>query len=238
MATRQVSRALAGAAGIASLAYWGPGLSASVPWLRHPLGIRDRHADPGAVGLTFDDGPHPHGTPAVLEVLRDAGAHATFFLVGEQVERRPSVVAEIVAAGHEVALHCQRHRNLLRLTPGQVHDDVDHAADAIANAAGRAPRLYRPPYGVFTAAALRIARQRAWEPVLWTRWGRDWEGRATPESIAAKVSDGVRGGDVLLLHDADFYSAPSSWRRTVAALPRLLGAVVEANLRAEPVYLE
>lgn len=232
MGTRQVSRALAGAVGTASLVYWGPGLSASVPALRRPLGIRDWVADAGAVGLTFDDGPHPQGTPAVLEVLRDAGARATFFLVGEQVERRPSVVAEIVAAGHEVALHCQRHRNLLRLTPGQVRDDLDRAAAVIADAAGRAPRLYRPPYGVFNAAALASARRCGWEPVLWTRWGRDWEGRATPESITAKVSDGVRGGDVLLLHDADYYSAPDSWRRTVAALPRVLEAVRAAGLRA------
>lgn len=231
MGRRQVSRALAGAVATASLGYWGPGLSASVPALRRPLGIRDRVADTGAVGLTFDDGPHPHGTPAVLEVLREAGASATFFLVGEQVERRPSVVAEIVAAGHEVALHCERHRNLLRLTPGQVRDDLDRAAAVIANAAGRPPRLYRPPYGVFNAAGLVIARRRGWESVLWTRWGRDWEGRATPESIAAKVSDGVRGGDVLLLHDADYYSAPGSWRRTVHALPRVLETVTATGLR-------
>lgn len=234
MATRQVSRALAGAAGMASLAYWGPGLSASVPWLRRPLGIRDRMADPGAAGLTFDDGPHPEGTPAVLEVLREAGAQATFFLVGEQVERRPALVGEIVAAGHEVALHCHRHRNLLRLTPGQVRDDVDYAAAIIGDAAGRAPRLYRPPYGVFNAAALTIAGKRNWEPVLWTRWGRDWEKRATPQSIAAKLSDGVREGDVLLLHDADYYSASDSWQRTVAALPRVLETVGRAGLRLGP----
>ena len=222
---------LAGAAGAASLVYWGPGLSASVPLLRRPLGIRDRVADAGAVGLTFDDGPHPQGTPAVLEVLRDAGAHATFFLVGEQVVRRPSVVAEIVAAGHDVALHCHRHRNLLRLAPGQVRSDLDRAAALISEAAGRAPRRYRPPYGVFSAAGLAVARARAWEPVLWTRWGRDWERRATPESIATNVAGSLLGGDVLLLHDADYYSAPGSWRRTVAALPYLLEAAGKAGLR-------
>ncbi len=207
MATPKVNRALAGTVGAAALAYWGPGLSASVPFLRPALGIRDRVVGPGAVGLTFDDGPHPQGTPAVLEVLGDAGARATFFLAGEQVERRPALVGEIVAAGHEVALHCQRHRNLLRLSPGQVREDVHRAAEVIADAAGRAPRLYRPPYGVFTGPALGIARGQGWEPVLWTRWGRDWEKRASPESIAARVSDRVREGDILLLHDADYYSA-------------------------------
>ncbi len=230
-----VSPAWAGAAGLASLLYWGPGLSASVPFLRPCLGVRDRVADAGAVGLSFDDGPHPEGTPAVLEVLRGAGARATFFLAGEQVERRPAVAAEIVAAGHDVALHCHRHRNLLRLTPRLVRDDLDRAAAVIADAAGRAPRLYRPPYGVFTAAGLILTRRRGWESVLWTRWARDWEERATADSIVAKVSDDVRAGDILLLHDADYYSAPGSWRRTVAALPRVLERVGAAGLRVAAV---
>lgn len=227
--------AWASAAGAASLLYWGPALSASHPRLRAPLGIRDRVTDIGAVGLTFDDGPHPQGTPAALEVLRDTGAHATFFLVGEQVERRPALAAEIVAAGHDVALHCHRHRNLLRLTPREVRDDLDRACALIAEGAGRAPRLYRPPYGVITAAALVLARRRGWEPMLWTRWARDWEEQATAESIAAKVSDDVRAGDVLLLHDADYYSASGSWRRTVAALPRVLERVAAEGLRTAAV---
>jgi hypothetical protein len=84
---------------------------------------------------------------------------------------------------------------------------------------------------VFNAAALRFARARAWTPLLWTRWGRDWERRATPASIAAKVTEGVRGGDVLLLHDADYYSAIGSWQKTAAALPRVLDACGEAGLR-------
>ena len=219
------------AAGVA-VGYLAPGLAASVPPLRRALGVGDSIEDPGAVALTFDDGPHPQGTPAVLEVLRERGARATFFLAGEQVEARPALVAEIVAAGHEVAVHCRRHRNLLRLAPWQVADDLRRAEAVIAEAAQREPRLYRPPYGVFNAAALRHARARAWRPLLWTRWGHDWERRATPRSIAAELTDGLRGGDVLLLHDAYYYSAIGSWQRTAAALPRVLDACDEAGLRA------
>ena len=218
------------AAGVA-VGYLAPGLAASVPPLRRVLGVGDSIGDPGAVALTFDDGPHPQGTPAVLEVLRERGAPATFFLAGEQVEARPALAAEIVAAGHEVAVHCRRHRNLLRLAPWQVADDLRRAEAVIAEAAQREPRLYRPPYGVFNAAALRHARARAWRPLLWTRWGHDWERRATPQSIAAELTDGLRGGDVLLLHDADYYSAIGSWQRTAAALPRVLDACGEAGLR-------
>jgi peptidoglycan-N-acetylglucosamine deacetylase len=233
MRTRHHSRvATAGvfAAGVA-VGYLGPGLSASVPPLRPLLGVRDRIDDAAAVGLTFDDGPHPQGTPAVLEILRAADARATFFLAGEQVEARPALAAEIVAAGQDVAVHCRRHRNLLRLAPWQVTEDLRRAEAAIADASGREPGLYRPPYGVLNAAALRFARARGWTPLLWTRWGRDWERRATPASITAKLTDGVRGGDVLLLHDADYYGALGSWQKTAAALPRVLDACGEAGLQ-------
>ena len=75
---------------------------------------------------------------------------------------------------------------------------------------------------MLNAAALRLARGRGWRTLLWSHWGRDWEARATPDSIAARVTGGAGEGSVLLLHDADDYSAPGSWRRTAAALPRVL----------------
>ena len=128
-------------------------------------------------------------------------------------------------------MHCRRHRNLLRLAPWQVAEDLRRAEAAIADASGREPRLYRPPYGLLNAAALRLARARGWTPLLWTRWGRDWERRATPASIAATVTDGLRGSDVLLLHDADYYAALGSWQKTAAALPRVLDECGEAGLR-------
>jgi peptidoglycan/xylan/chitin deacetylase (PgdA/CDA1 family) len=225
--TRRRSRTLLlpGLAGLAVSAYRLPGAAAVCPPLRLACGVRNCLAADGRALLTFDDGPHAQGTPAVLELLREAGVQATFFLVGEQVERRPRLAAEITAAGHEVALHCHRHRCLLRLTPGQVRDDLRRAQAVIAEATGQRPRRYRPPYGIFNAAALALARAHRWEPLLWSSDGRDWQRRATADSIAARVTRALRGGDVILLHDADHYSAPGSWRRTVAALPRILEAI-------------
>jgi peptidoglycan/xylan/chitin deacetylase (PgdA/CDA1 family) len=158
----------------------------------------------------------------MLEVLREAGASATFFLAGEQVVQRPALAAEIVAAGHRVELHCHRHRNQLRLTPRQLLDDADRAVAAIEEAGGQPISDYRPPYGIFSAAGLHAVRARGWRPVLWSRWGRDWKRDATPDSIARHAIAGVGAGDVVLLHDADYYSAPGSWVRTVAALPTIL----------------
>ncbi len=168
-------RAAAGAGlAAAGVAYAGPALAPVVPRLGDSLGIKLREDGSDGVALTFDDGPHPQGTPAVLESLREAGAKATFFLAGEQVERRPALAAEIVAAGHRVELHCYRHRNQLRLGARALLEDAERARAAIEEASGQAIADYRPPYGIFSAVGLRAIRARGWRPVLWSRWGRDW----------------------------------------------------------------
>lgn len=224
---------LAGAA-----AWCAPGLAPHVRSLCAPLGIartlrdRDGGAHAGDVALTFDDGPHPQGTPAVLDVLAAGGVRATFFLVGEQVERHPALAAEIAAAGHGIALHGHRHRNLMRVAPRTLADDLRRAHTVIAEASGVAPSVYRPPYGIFTPAGLLLARRHGWEPLLWSRWGKDWRRLAKPATIARRVTAGVVGGDVLLLHDADHYSAKDSWRRTVAALPIVLSELDRRGLRS------
>jgi peptidoglycan/xylan/chitin deacetylase (PgdA/CDA1 family) len=170
------------------------------------------------VTLTFDDGPHPDGTPAVLEAL---GEHrAVFFMVGEQVERYPSLAAEVAQAGHGIALHGYRHRNQMRVTPGWLADDLRRGAAAIADATGAEPTLYRPPYGIFTPAGLALSR--SYERLLWSKWGRDWRARTTPEEIARLATRDLGAGDVILLHDADWYSAEGSHRRTAAAIPMIL----------------
>ncbi len=200
------------------------------PSRRH-FGVTATIPDRSAVALTFDDGPHPEGTPRVLELLRAAEAPATFFLVGEQVERFPELAREIVAAGHEVAVHCFRHVNLMRRPPGATRDDLDRTAEAIGEATGAELRRYRPPYGILTFPALQHARRRGWETVLWRRAGRDWRADATPESIASRLLGKAQGGDVLLLHDADWYAAPRSWERTAAALELVLERLEEKGLR-------
>src|SRR5271168_1402310 len=219
--------------GVAIAGYALPALAGAWPALRRPLGIEDRTAAGRGYALTFDDGPHPQGTPAVLEILQRERVRATFFLVGEQVRRNPAIAREIADAGHGIALHCDRHRNLLRLTPWQVREDIARAHETIAAHTGCAPELYRPPYGVLNASALCLARARGWRTLLWSHWGRDWEARATADSIAARVTAGAGEGAVLLLHDADDYSAPDSWRRTVAALPAVLETLAQRGLAPE-----
>jgi peptidoglycan-N-acetylglucosamine deacetylase len=221
----------AGASAVAVL-HAGPALSPIVPAVGRALGIQLRQDGAEGVALTFDDGPHPQGTPTVLETLREAGATATFFLAGEQVARRPTLAAEIVAAGHRVELHCYRHRNLLRLTARQFLEDAERGRAAIEEATGQAIADYRPPYGIFSGTTLRGVRRRGWRPVLWSRWGRDWSRRATAVSIARRSSAGIGAGDILLLHDADYYSAPGSWVRTAGALPLILEELDARGLKS------
>lgn len=215
-----------------TVAHAVPALAPVVPAIGNALPVVLRQDGAEGVALTFDDGPHPQGTPAVLETLREAGAPATFFLAGEQVLRRPALVAEIVAAGHRVELHCHRHRNQLRLSPRQLLEDGERAKAAIEEASGQEVTDYRPPYGIFSAAGLRAIHARGWRPVLWSRWGRDWTRRATPASIARKATAAARAGDILLLHDADYYSAPGSWVRTAAALPIILEELEARGLKS------
>jgi peptidoglycan/xylan/chitin deacetylase (PgdA/CDA1 family) len=227
-----IGRLAGGVLGAAGVVHAAPALAPVVPGLGEALGIELRQSGSEGVAITFDDGPHPQGTPLVLEVLREAEAPATFFLAGEQVARRPSLAAEIVAAGHRVELHCHRHRNQLRLTPGQLLDDAERGRAAIEDATGQQVRDYRPPYGIFSASGLRAIRRRGWQPVLWSLWGKDWRRRATARSIAESATSGAAAGDILLLHDADYYSAGGSWSRTAAALPAILDELGGQGLRA------
>jgi peptidoglycan/xylan/chitin deacetylase (PgdA/CDA1 family) len=187
---------------------------------------------PGAAGvaLSFDDGPHPEGTPAILAILAAADAKATFFLVGEQVERRPTLAAEIVAAGHAVGLHGHRHRCQLRLRGQEIVDDYRRGTAAIEDATQSSPELHRPPYGIYSAAGLAAARAERLRPLLWSKWGKDWRRFTTPERIAARATHAVTGGDVILLHDADFYSSRGSHRRTARALPLVIAELKRREL--------
>jgi len=214
---RQIVVPVAAAVG----AYLLPGAAPVAGPVAAAFALRRRVERSAGIALTFDDGPHADGTPAVLDVLAEMNVTATFFLVGEQVEREPELVAKIVAAGHEVGIHCFRHRSLLRLSPRETSADIMRAARTIA-AIGARPRLYRPPYGVANLAAVAVARRHGWTPLLWSKDGRDWQARATPASIAGRILRRISAGDVILLHDADHYTAPGSWRATARALADIL----------------
>jgi peptidoglycan/xylan/chitin deacetylase (PgdA/CDA1 family) len=153
------------------------------------------------VVLTFDDGPEPGGTDRVLTVLAEADATATFFVLLTRVRKYPRLLDEVLAAGHEVALHGVDHRALPTLDPADVDRRVREGRDELEDAIGRAVRWYRPPYGRQTVRNWRAITSAGLLPVLWgaTTWDSK---QVTDVERLDKAQRGVRAGVIVLAHDA------------------------------------
>jgi peptidoglycan-N-acetylglucosamine deacetylase len=205
-----------------------------------PFGVRFTPAivgrgRPDHVALTFDDGPDPASTPAFLAELDRLGWRATFFMLGTMARRAPALVAEVAAAGHEVAVHGDEHRNMLRRTPRSAAADIRRCRDVLAEQTGVAPAWFRPPFGILSYGALRGAKRVGLATVLWTTWGRDWRREATPESVSVDVLRRYVAGGTVLLHDSDCESYPGSWRSALGALAPLADAFAARELAVGPV---
>jgi peptidoglycan/xylan/chitin deacetylase (PgdA/CDA1 family) len=190
---------------------------------------RERADEAKGVVLTFDDGPDRDATPTVLDALDAAGARATFFLLGEQVEADPDLAREIVQRGHDVQLHGYGHVAHELLSPDEARHDLERGARALRDATGRDPRFYRPPYGRFSAGSYDACRALGLEAVYWSAWGTDWE-TISPQRIADLVIPDLSAGAVVLLHDSRRYGHRPSARPTAEALPLIAARVVELGL--------
>jgi peptidoglycan/xylan/chitin deacetylase (PgdA/CDA1 family) len=183
------------------------------------------------VALTFDDGPHPITTRAVLELLRAHDARATFFLLGHKVEAHPDVVREIQAAGHTLGIHGFQHERLFSFrSSGQAQAQIERAQRAIERACGVAPTLFRPPIGFASHWTFRGAERAGVEIVAWSVRSLDGVRSARPERVAQRVIEHLADGAIVLMHDAaehdDFTPA------SVAALPEIFRALRERGLTA------
>jgi peptidoglycan-N-acetylglucosamine deacetylase len=233
----QTMRVAAGAAGAcAGLAVFqaGPGLTGLGPVRAAAFPRLAGRGDPGHVALTFDDGPDPATTPGFLDELAARGIRATFFMLGSMVERAPGLVAEVVAAGHEVGVHGFEHRYLPLRGPVATWSDLTRAVELIADTTGTRPRFYRPPYGVLSGPALLTVRQLGLTPVLWGAWGREWTAGSTGDSVLRHLLRGLTGGVTVLLHDSDQVT-PGIAAPALAGLPLLLDECERRVLRVGPL---
>jgi peptidoglycan/xylan/chitin deacetylase (PgdA/CDA1 family) len=171
----------------------------------------------------------------VARVLADWGVTATFFLLGEMVARSPGLAAELAAAGHEIGVHGWTHRYLPPRGPAATWADLRRATHVIGEVTGTRPRLFRPPYGVLSGAALVSARRLGLTPVLWGAWGREWAPGATPASVQANLARHLTGGVTVLLHDSDCTSPPGAAAAALGALPRLLDECAQRGLAVGPL---
>jgi cellulose synthase/poly-beta-1,6-N-acetylglucosamine synthase-like glycosyltransferase/peptidoglycan/xylan/chitin deacetylase (PgdA/CDA1 family) len=212
------------------------GLTGSQPLLTAGRGgaLHSPQAPAGRrVALTFDDGPDPAWTPRIAAELRRLRAPATFFLVGGQVARHPSLVRSLHDQGFELGNHTFTHADLSMLSSWARSLELSTTDSAIAGAAGIRPRLVRPPYSATPAAITRrqraaltqVARQ-GYVIALSDTDGRDWEPGRSPQQIVAGALPRGRQGGIVLLHDGGGNRA-----RTLAALPRLVARLRERGFR-------
>jgi peptidoglycan/xylan/chitin deacetylase (PgdA/CDA1 family) len=175
----------------------------------------------GYVGLTFDDGPSGN-TPALLNALRQNGLRATMFNQGQNAAANPGQVAAQVSAGMWVANHSYTHPHLTQLGAAQIESEISRTQQAIANAGGGTPRLFRPPYGETNSTVQSIASRYGLRQIIWDVDSQDWNNASVDAIVAANAR--LTNGQVILMHD---------WpANTRAAIPRIAQTLASKNLCA------
>jgi len=184
------------------------------------------------VSLTFDDGPDPRVTPAVLDLLDRFQAKASFFCVGEKAAAHPDLLREIARRGHSIENHSMRHSGFFGFFgPKALHADIEAAQVAIVATTGRLPAFFRSPMGIRNPFLDPVVAQLGLTYISWTRRGFDTVAR-DPAAILARLTRGLAAGDVLLLHDRPGAAANPP---VLDVLPALLERIAAAGLK--PVSL-
>ena len=173
------------------------------------------------LALTYDDGPNDPHTLRLLETLARHNVHATFFLIGRYITKRPDIAREIANAGHAIGNHTFSHPNLIFASTLQTRTELEQCEQALHDAVGKYSRLFRPPFGGRRPGTLRIARSLGLDPIMWSVSGYDWKGKPA-EYVEQKVHTQVRGGDVILLHDGGHAAFGADRSQTVIATDRLI----------------
>lgn len=191
--------------------------------------VRVTH-DRSTLALTFDDGPNPAVTPALLDLLGRHDVRATFFLMGQRVRAFPSLAREIAARGHVIGNHTETHANLFLLSSERVRQELDLCREAIESATDFKLRWMRPPFGVRGPQLGRVVRKLGYAGVtMWSRWARDW--KPQPAKRVIHRLRRVIGGDIVLLHDGDHRSPEGDRHHTVTALAYWLPRWKDAGLK-------
>ncbi len=160
-------------------------------------------ADERVVALTFDDGPNPPYTTAILDVLEREHVHATFFLVGRAVAAYPSVVRREVRDGDAIGNHTWSHAHMILMDAAEVRSSLAKTDDAIYRAAGVHTRIMRPPFGARDWLVLDQARSLGYTPVMWSvPLAKDWE-EPPAQTIVERIIPYVRDGSIIVLHDGN-----------------------------------
>lgn len=187
-----------------------------------------------AIFLTFDDGPNPGVTERILKVLEREGVPATFFMVGEHVERFPRTAVAVAQAGHEIGNHTYSHTKLHRVGPRRVAEEVRRTHEAIANVTGHIARSFRAPHGYRGPFVSRALAPFRYQLFGWTFgvWDSD---RPGAERIRLRVRQRLRPGSIVLLHDGDGYEPLGDRWQTADAMQDIIADARAEGYRFEPL---
>jgi peptidoglycan/xylan/chitin deacetylase (PgdA/CDA1 family) len=188
-----------------------------------------RTGDSATMALTFDDGPNPAVTPALLDLLDRHDVRATFFVIGKHVHTVPELAREISTRGHALGNHTQTHPRLTFCSPSRTMRELDQCSDAIEAATGKKPSWMRPPFGFRSPILDGIARKRGSRGVvMWSASARDWVPQPA-EFVIARLRH-ARGGDIVLLHDGDHRLLKGDRRHTLEAVAHWLPRWKDAGI--------
>ena len=212
---------IAGGVALAGLATWA-GFESMWPTM-HAYGRSFVGLPTGSrqLALTYDDGPNDPSTLRLLDVLARHDVKATFFVLGRFVEQKPEIVRALATAGHVIGNHSWDHPRLIFASNSELRRQVGRTQEAIFDACGVTPTLFRPPYGGRRPGTLQAVRKLGLEPVMWNVTCYDW--RATSATkVFAHAQPQIRGGNVILMHDGDQQAMGADRRHTVEATERLI----------------
>ena len=173
------------------------------------------------LALTYDDGPNDPGTLQLIDVLARHNVKATFFVLGRFVSEKPHIVRALASAGHAIGNHSWDHPRLIFASSAELTSQVERTQDAILDACGVLPTLFRPPYGGRRPGTLHAIRRLGLEPVMWNVTCYDWKA-TTGDKVFAHARRQIRGGDVLLLHDGDQARMGADRSHSIEATDRLI----------------
>ena len=197
-------------------------------WTRLP----DAAAARREIAITIDDGPDPEVTPAVLDLLDRHAARATFFCIAERARAHAALCREIVARGHSVQNHSDRHGHSFSLLgPKAIARELAAAQDTVAEITGELPRFFRAPAGLRNPFLAPVLQRFDLQLVSWTRRGFDTVQR-DPAAMLARLAGRLRAGDILLAHDGHAARTDDGVPLIVAVLPALLDRVRALDLVA------
>ena len=183
--------------------------------------------NPREIALTYDDGPNPAATPALLDVLASHHVHATFFLIGKYVRQQPELTRQIAAAGHTVGNHTLTHPKLTFQSPERIELELSATNRLIEDTIGRSVTLFRPPHGARRPLVLRVARELGMATVMWNCIVGDWK-PVPADELAARVrrrvrlNRGIGRGTNVVLHDGGHVALGADRMASVQATQMLL----------------